>query len=187
MNLLNKLLLAIAAMAVVSGFALAKTIDQNSNNPGTPSPDVPDSHPAFSESKPHSLADILDLRVGADHQMVAVVVDAASRAPSASLVQVAGVDDELVLALSHRPDATGSVFGAGSSPDGKVMELPTVLVVPGAHAGRAQGTTDRQQQMDGGFLFSVAAIPEPADWMTLLCGFVVVAFMARRKTSAVAD
>jgi len=190
MNLLNKLLLAIAAMAVVSGFALAKTIDQNSSNPGTPSPDVPDSYPAFSESKSHSFADILDLRVGADHQMVAVVVDAASRAPSASLVQMAGVDDELVLAaLSDRPDATGSVFGAASSPDGKVIELPTVLAVPGAHAGSAQGTTDRQQQTqtDGGFLFSVAAIPEPTDWMTLLCGFVVVAFMARRKTSVVAD
>jgi hypothetical protein len=186
MNLLNKLLLAIAAMAVVSGFALAKTIDQNSTNPGTASPDVVDSHPAFSESKPHSFADILDLRVGADHQMVAVAVDAASQAPSASLVQMAGVDDESVLALSDRPDAAGSVFAAVSSSDGKVIELPTVLLVPDAHAGRAHGPTDRQQ-MDGGFLFSVAAIPEPADWMTLLCGFVVVAFMARRKTSAVAD
>ncbi|HKQ26609.1 MAG TPA: hypothetical protein VJT81_19340 [Burkholderiales bacterium] len=40
---------------------------------------------------------------------------------------------------------------------------------------------------DTGFLFSITDVPEPADWMTLLCGFVVVAFMARRKTSAFAD
>lgn len=38
-----------------------------------------------------------------------------------------------------------------------------------------------------GFLFSTAEIPEPGDWMTLLCGLVVVAFMARRKSGLLAD
>jgi len=38
-----------------------------------------------------------------------------------------------------------------------------------------------------GFLFSTAEIPEPGDWMTLLCGVVVVAFIARRKSGLLAD
>ena len=177
MNFLNKLSLAIAAMAVITGSAFARTADQNSN-PGTPSPDVSESNAAFSESRLLSFADILDLGVGADHQMAAVVVDAA-RAPAESLIQSAGVYD-LLLALSDGPDATGSVFGADSSPHGSVMDLPNLLV-PGAHAAPVPGTTDKPT--GDGFLFSVAAIPEPGDWMTLLCGFVVVAFMARRKTS----
>jgi hypothetical protein len=39
---------------------------------------------------------------------------------------------------------------------------------------------------NGAFTFSVAANPEPAEWMMLLAGLVVVGFMARRKTSLVA-
>lgn len=183
MNFLNKLLLAIAAMAVVSGSAFAKTADQNSN-PGTSSPDVSDSYAVFTELRLLSFADILDLGVGADQQMVTVVVDADRRAPAESLSQAGGIYD-LLLALSESPDATGSVFGAESSPDGSVIDLPSLLV-PGAHAAPVPGTTDKKKMGDG-FLFSVAAIPEPGDWMTLLCGFVVVAFMARRKTSAFAD
>jgi len=37
----------------------------------------------------------------------------------------------------------------------------------------------------GKLTFSVAANPEPAEWMMLLTGLVVVGFMARRKTSLV--
>ena len=39
---------------------------------------------------------------------------------------------------------------------------------------------------NGKFNFSVAAIPEPAEWMLLLCGLVVAGFMARRKIGVVA-
>jgi hypothetical protein len=38
----------------------------------------------------------------------------------------------------------------------------------------------------GTFSFSTAANPEPAEWMMLLAGLVVVGFMARRKTSLMA-
>ena len=34
---------------------------------------------------------------------------------------------------------------------------------------------------DGGFPFP--ALPEPSDWMTLLCGLAIAGFIARRKTS----
>ena len=179
---LNKVLLAIAAIAVVSGPALANAVNHNLN-PGASSPDVPDSSSAFSASKSHSFADIVDLRVGADHQMVTPVVDAASRAPAESLAQSAGIYD-LLLALSDGPDAAGSVLGVESPKDDPVIDLPAVLI-PGAHAAGVPGASDRQ--MGDGLLFSVAAIPEPADWMTLLCGLVVVAFMARRRTGAVGD
>jgi len=36
------------------------------------------------------------------------------------------------------------------------------------------------------FTFSVAANPEPTEWMLLLCGFVVAGFIARRKIGLVA-
>lgn len=182
MKLLTKRLWAIAALAVISGSALAKTADQDSNS-GALWRDFSDSYALFSESSLHSFTDILDLGIGADKRTATVVVDAASRAPAESPAQSAGIYD-LLLALSDEPEGTGAVLSADSSPDGTVIDLPA-LVVPGAHAARVPGTSDRQT--GDGFLFSVAAIPQPGDWMTLLCGFVVVAFMARRKTSAFAD
>lgn len=38
----------------------------------------------------------------------------------------------------------------------------------------------------GASRFPVPAMPEPADWMQLLCGLVVAGFIARRRTSLVA-
>jgi hypothetical protein len=182
MKLLTKRLWAIAAVTVISGSALAKTADQDANSV-TLSRDISDSYALFSESSLYSFTDILDLGVGGDKRMATVVVDAANRAPAESPAQSGGIYD-LLLALSDEPEATGALLSADSSLDGTVIDLPA-LVVPGAHAARVPGTSARQT--GDGFLFSVAAIPQPGAWMTLLCGFVVVAFMARRKTSAFAD
>jgi len=183
MTLLTKRLLAIAAMTVMSGPALAATADQNAKS-GTLSPDISDSYAFFSESDRHSFTEILDLGVGADYRTTAVGVDAASRAQAESSAQSAAGIYDLLLALSDEPDASGAVLRAESSPEGTLIDLPA-LVVPGVHAARVPGTTDRQT--GDAFFFSVAAIPQPGEWMTLLCGFVVVAFIARRKTSAFAD
>jgi hypothetical protein len=180
MKLLNKRLLAIAAMTVISGAALAKTADQNSNS-GMLSSEIPDSHIVFSESSLHAFTDILDLGIGMDNRTM--VANTASRAQAESSAQSAGIYD-LLLALSEEPDANGAVLRADSSPNGTVIDFPA-LVVPGAHVARVPETTDRK--MGDGFLFSVAAIPQPGDWMTLLCGFMVAAFIARRKSSAFAD
>jgi MYXO-CTERM domain-containing protein len=38
----------------------------------------------------------------------------------------------------------------------------------------------------GGYEFSVAATPEPAEWMLLLAGLVGLGFIARRKIGLVA-
>ena len=177
MKLLTKRLWAIAALAAISASAVAKTADQDSNSAALWR-DFADSYVLFSESNLHSFADILDLGVGADNGTATVVVDVASRAPAEVPAQSAGIYD-LLLALSDEPEATGAVLSAVPSPDSTVViDLPA-LVVPRAHAAAVPGTSGRQA--DDGFLFSVAAIPQPGDWMTLLCGFVVVAFMARRR------
>jgi len=180
MKLLNKWLLAIAAMTVMSGSALAKTADANS---AAFSHDISDSYALFSESSLHSFTDILDLGFGADKRTPTLLADAASRAAVESPAQSAGIYD-LLLALSDEPEATEAVLSADSSPDGTVIDLPALLI-PDAYAARVSGTSDRKA--GDGVLFSVAAIPQPGDWMTLLCGFMVVAFIARRKTSAFAN
>ncbi len=175
----NKWLLAIAAMTL-TGSALAKTADANV---AAFSHDLSDSYAFFSESSVHSFTDILDLGFGADKRTPTLVADAASRAPTESPAQSAGIYD-LLLALSDEPEATEAVLSADASADGTVVDLPALLI-PDAYAARLPGTSDRQAS--DGVLFSVAAIPQPGDWMTLLCGFVVMAFIARRKTSAFAD
>jgi len=183
MKLLTRWFWAMAALAVISGSALAKTADQDSNS-GALWRDFSDSYGLFSESSLRSFTDILDLGVVADNQAATVVVDAASQAPAEFGAQAAGIYD-LLRALSAEPEATGAVLSAVPSPDRAVVADLQALFVPGAHAAPVPGTPDRQS--GDGFLFSVAAIPQPGDWMILLCGFVVVAFMARRKTSAFAD
>jgi hypothetical protein len=45
--------------------------------------------------------------------------------------------------------------------------------------------TARAGATPGGSRFP--SMPEPADWMQLLCGLVVAGFIARRRTSLVAD
>ncbi|HKQ26612.1 MAG TPA: hypothetical protein VJT81_19355 [Burkholderiales bacterium] len=182
MKLLNKRLLAIAAMTILSGSAFAKTVDQDTNSRKL-SRDVSDSYVLFRESSLHSFTDIIDLGIGADKRTATGVVQTASRASDESSAQSAGIYD-LLLALSDEPEVTEAVLSADSSPEGTVIDLPAILI-PDAHAARVPGTADRQA--GDGVLFSVATIPQPGDWMTLLCGFVAVAFIARRKTSAFAD
>ena len=57
-----------------------------------------------------------------------------------------------------------------------------VFIVCAALAGSAYALVDPGLlSADGGFPFP--ALPEPSDWMTLLCGLAVAGFIARRKTS----
>ena len=181
MKLLNKRLLSIAAMTILSGSAFAKPVDQDINS-RTFSRDVPDSYAFFRDSS-QSFTDIIDLGIGVDKRTPTVVTRTASRASDESPAQSAGIYD-LLLALSDEPEVTEAALSADSSPDDTVIDLPALLI-PEAHAARVPGTSDRQA--GDGVLFSVATIPQPGDWMTLLCGFVVVAFIARRKTSAFAN
>jgi hypothetical protein len=74
-------------------------------------------------------------------------------------------------------DGMGGVLFTGSSlTDARLGSGSFSMLV----TGKADGVSG------GGFQLSVASHnPEPAEWMMLLTGLVVVGFMARRKTSLV--
>ena len=72
---------------------------------------------------------------------------------------------------------------ASSSNDSRVAL--SMVPVPGGSSSHTSRTPDRQQ--GGGYLVSVAAVPEPSGGAMLLCGLAVLAFIARRKTRPVAD
>lgn len=61
-----------------------------------------------------------------------------------------------------------------------------VVIVSAALAGSAYALVN-DESLIAGAIWPVVTIPEPADWMILLCGLVVAAFIARRKISQVSD
>lgn len=71
------------------------------------------------------------------------------------------------------PASATDVARVGTSAGWTRVAGVTLTPRAGSHASGQPGS---------GYLVSAAAIPEPADWMLLLCGLVVVAFIARRKT-----
>ena len=85
---------------------------------------------------------------------------------------------------SENANTVGSMPGAGSALNELVDDVSGVVDPDDVSKSQSGASSWRA---DTGFLFSITDVPEPADWMTLLCGFVVVAFMARRKTSVFAD
>ena len=70
---------------------------------------------------------------------------------------------------------------------GLFRNLLVVVVVCAALAGSAYALVNDQSLIAGGLtpMLPVITIPEPADWMILLCGLAVAVFIARRKTSQV--
>lgn len=62
-----------------------------------------------------------------------------------------------------------------------------VVVASAALAGSAYALVNDQALVAGNLmpLLPVITMPEPADWMVLLCGLVVAAFIAQRKISQV--
>jgi len=162
MSLLKYLMIALAALAAcgivraeMSGFV--------------PATDRPARNSALVDSSVYSFSEIANLPAGAEHrlltgetsrnvsEMTLAELSSAAHArsvPSAS-ARVAGAP-------------MGSVLTLNSSEDAAVEDF----------SGSAKGT-DTQAKASN--LFSMSEIPEPGDWMTLLCGLVVVGFMARRK------
>src|SRR5712664_4906772 len=89
-----------------------------------------------------------------------------------------GVTDTSITGLQFvLMDSMGGVLFTGSS-------LTDAALTPGSFSMLVTGKADGVS--GGGFQLSVASHnPEPAEWMMLLTGLVVVGFMARRKTSLV--
>lgn len=179
MNPLKKLLIAIMAMGVL-GYARAEIAGQ------VPSPDAPvpagsGSYFVSAVAPPHSFADIVNLPGGAEHRQL--TANTFSRVPDGTSAELLNVADSTP-ARPAGANGTGSLLVAISTLNGAMDDLSAV-VVPDEFAASQSGTAS--PHTGAGFLFSTAEIPEPADWMTLLCGLVVVAFMARRKSGPFAD
>ena len=67
--------------------------------------------------------------------------------------------------------------------DGAWIDMKSAFNPDGRSARVAQ---DAGGGADEAISLSAAAVPEPDGWMQLLCGLVVVAFMARRRTNLAA-
>src|SRR5262245_11533404 len=84
-----------------------------------------------------------------------------------------------------------TVFAAAASRDparvaaelARVAESPRIAQ-PSDVAARPSSA---ERAVDGGPLSAIAAMHEPTDWATALCGLVVVAFIARRKANWTAN
>jgi hypothetical protein len=170
MNTLTKLLVAVTAMGLL-GAVRAEMVPQVPN-PGAPAAAEAGSYFKSGVSSQYSFAEIVNLP------------DAGARPRVAG-----GIVGEPLQAADPKPvqplaaNAAGSLLAAFSRLNDDVDDLSAV-VVPNQVAAPKSAT---RWNTGGGFLFSTAEIPEPGDWMTVLCGVVVVAFMARRKSGLLAD
>jgi hypothetical protein len=168
---LLKILLVVVAATGVMGSAQAQTV----TDLGTLSSDSQVQTDFFAES---SFAEIFNFTVdGSNHTVLASAVGIA---PDGT--PTVGTVSNLTLELFAGSGATGSALATTTSLDGSLIDLATVLA-GGDYSARVSGLADGE--VGGGFQFAIAAMPEPAEWMMLLAGLVVVGFMTRRKTSLV--
>ena len=179
MHLLKNFLVAVMAIGVL-GSARAET-DAQVLNPYVPVPGDSGFYFAPGDPTPYSFADIVNLPHGAGPRLLTSDTD--SRVPGATLAELSNVSDATPM-RSAGTNVTGSLVGAILTLNDDMDDL-SAAVVPDTVAAPRSGTAG--WHTGAGFLFSTAEIPEPADWMTLLCGLLVVAFMARRKSGPLAD
>jgi len=176
MSFLKKLLVTVTAMGVL-GSVQAEPADQ-APNPDTPAPMDSGSYLVSGLSTPYSFADIVNLPAGAEHRLL--TGGTFSRGTLTELANVTG-------STPMRPagaNAAVPLLVAMSTLNGAMDDLSAAVLQDESAASRSGNAGPHT---GAGFLFSTAEIPEPADWMTLLCGLVVVAFIARRKSGSLAD
>lgn len=124
---------------------------------------------------PYSFADLFNFTLGAQSQLV--TAGAVSLAPAGASSGLMHTSD-LTLTLYSGADAGGSVLSTANSAGGAMISTNDMLGA-GSYSARVSGTADGL--VGGGYLFSIAAVPEPAEWMLLLCGLVTMGFIARRR------
>jgi hypothetical protein len=165
MNLLKKLLLVAIASAGAMGSAQAQT----PINLGTLSPTATTRTDFLASG---SFADLFNFTLNATHHMfTGSTVKFAPTGVDINQTNVTGLQFQLKDLTTNTVLFTGASLHTDLTPGDTFSMLVT---------GKADGP------LGGGFLLSVAANPEPAEWMMLLCGFVVAGFIARRKMSLVA-
>ena len=177
MKILKQLLVVIASAGVTGS---AQAMDP-AFHPDTPPLSVEqwiDSRGTPGASMSYSFMDIASFTIGTNGR--APIASTASRAPEGFSAGLAHATDP-TLSLFAGPESAGSALGAAIPPNGAMIDTATELVPSGISA-RVPGIADGQP---GGAAFglTVAAVPEPAEWMLLLSSLVFVAFIARRKTS----
>ena len=179
MRAFSRRFLMAMAMLAAAGPIGAHATDQTFNM-GTLTPSVAqqtDFYGATNVTVPYSFNDLFNFTVGADYR--SVLASAVNYTPEGTSAEAAH-SSNLTLTLYAGADGAGSVLGTASSSDGSMIDLAAALD-PGLFSARVTGLADGQA--GGGFLFSVAAVPEPAEWMMLVCGLLAIGFMARRRTS----
>ncbi len=174
MNLLKKLLVVIASAGAMGSAQAADT----TFNLGTLSPTAQVKTDYFSQTG-YSFADLFNFTVDANYR----TTNSSTFKYSPNGIGASSGDvTDLKLELFAGSNAAGASLGSVTSLDGSLISLSTLLD-PGDFSYRVSGKTSGA--LGGGLYFSVAAVPEPAEWMMLLCGLLVMTFMARRKTSLV--
>ncbi len=156
MKLLKNLLAVIAATGVM-GSAQAQT-PGNIFNLGTLTPTVTATTDTFASG---SFLDTFNFTIGTTHNVFTGTTASSN---------VANLQFQLL-------DSGNTLLFTGLNLSG--------YLTPGDYHALISGNVASPGN-SGAFTFSVAATPEPAEWMMLLAGLVVVGFMARRKTSLVA-
>jgi hypothetical protein len=164
MNLLKNVLVVIAATGAM-GSALADT-----TNLGTLSPTIHTRSKLVGEG---SFADIFNFTVDATNNTVfsRTIGLAADGTPSST--SVTGLQFELFSGFNA--PGTAKLFTG--------LNLDAEILTAGEFSARISGTAGR---LGGGYEFSIAANPEPAEWMLLLAGLMGLGFVARRKIGLVA-
>ncbi|HKA39960.1 MAG TPA: hypothetical protein VKD25_09325 [Burkholderiales bacterium] len=95
----------------------------------------------------------------------------ADDAPGAAMLAAAVLVTELDAPAAARYRLAGAAAVQYAAADGSRISARAAATTGG---GTAPGT-------------GLPSMPEPADWMQLLCGLVVAGFIARRRTGLVAD
>ena len=167
MRLLAELLMVTAALGIL-GTAGAEIIEPAAG-------DAPGSRPVVVDLSLYSFAEIADLPAGAEHRLLAG--DAFQPLPDMTL---AGLSSATAAAPAQPARAH-----VAAPPKGSVLTLNAATDdLPGVAAGEdfsAAGAKPADSRAGALLPFSTMEIPEPGDWMMLLCVVAVAGFMARRK------
>jgi len=182
MKSLRQHIAVIAAIAII-GSAQAQTAGQTfdlgtvtaTSSPTYPTPAVQQFYDASGIAGAVTFADIVNFTIGPDHDFRAwlggyIRPDVPYWAAHVS---------NMTATLYDGADGTGSALATTSFSWGGYQGQIGNVLADGVHSLRVSGTADGAA--GGGFTLSVAANPEPAEWMLLLCGLVVAGFIARRK------
>jgi hypothetical protein len=170
MNLLRQLIAVVAAAAAMGSV-------QAQSDLGTLSPSV-EERTGFATSG--SFADVFNFSIGAEHNGFL----GSSLGLAADGTPTVGTLSNLTLTLFAGSDATGPIQGSVTSANGSLIDLSGALA-QGSYSLLISGKL-ADVALGGGYQLSVSANPEPAGWMLMLAGLMIVVFIARRKTSLVA-